>query len=215
MAREDDDELYESPRVTRAMRRNQPTTDQLSRGGASSADPLNPNWRSERVAGRARTSRSMPFSRQEFALWLQYGGWRFILAAVAILALGVALYVLSQPGPSPLPQRGENPVAEEPLVPTLPSIATVTPAAATAPPATPVPQSPIGQQLQVTGTGSEGLFLRIEPSTNNQPIKTLPESSIVTVIGEPTVAEGRTWQRGRDEFGAEGWAAGDYLTPVE
>jgi hypothetical protein len=213
MAREDDD-LQEVPRVTRATRRDQPSTDRLSRGAVES-DTLNPNWRSDRAGGRARASRSMPFSRQEFALWLQYGGWRFILAAVAILVVGGALYILSQPGPTPLPQTIEEPAAEEPLAPTLPSFATVTPSALTPIPATAAPAGLSGQQLRVTGTEGLGLFLRAEPTTANQPLKTLAENSVVTVLGEPTTAEGITWLRVRDETGAEGWAAQEFLQPAQ
>ncbi|MEN9934343.1 MAG: hypothetical protein RLZZ387_922 [Chloroflexota bacterium] len=213
MAREDYDP--QEPRATRSMRREQPSTDRLSQTDAH-GDPLNPNWRSERAgAGRSRNSRSVPFSRQEFTLWLQYGGWRFILVAVAILFVAATLYLLSQPGPSAMPQAGEQPADELPqVVATLPAIATVTPSPATPEPTAP-PAGAVGQQLRVTGTGAEGLFLRAEPSTNNQPIKTLPESSVVTVVGEPTSAEGRTWLRVRDETGAEGWAASDFLQPAQ
>lgn len=213
MAREDDD-LQENPRVTRATRRDQPSTDRLSRGAVES-DPVNPNWRSDRGSGRARSARSMPFSRQEFALWLQYGGWRFILAAVAILVVGGALYILSQPGPTPLPQTSEEPAEEAALAPTLPAFATVTPSALTPMPATAAPASLTGQQLRVTGTEGLGLFLRAEPTTANQPLKTLAENSIVTVISEPTTAEGVIWLRVRDEAGSEGWAAQEFLQPAQ
>ena len=205
----------QDPRSTRATRRDQPTTDRLSRGADAVSDPLNPDWRSDRATRRGRASRSMPFTRQEFALWLQYGGWRFILAAIAILVVGAALYLLSQPGPGPLPQAGEEPAAGEVLAPTLPALGTVTPLSATLPPAPTTAPSLVGQQFRVTGTGAEGLFLRPEPASGNAPLKTLIESSVVTVIGEPTEAEGRTWYQVRDEAGSEGWAAAEFLKPAQ
>jgi hypothetical protein len=212
MARDEYDP--QDARATRSARHDQPTTDRLSRGGGAN-DPLNPNWRSERAGGRSRTSRSMPFSRQEFALWLQYGGWRFLLAAVAIVVVGAALYILSQPGPEPLPQPGEEPVAEAPLQATLPALGTVTPAAATVPPAPTAPPSLVGQQRRVTGTEGLGLFLRAEPTTSNQPIKTLNEGTVVTIIGDERIAEDISWLQVRDETGAEGWVASQYLQPAQ
>jgi hypothetical protein len=213
MAREDHDP--QNPRVTRPMRRDHPSTDRLSPDDAQ-VDPLNPGWRSTRSTGRGRRSGSVPFSRQELALWLQYGGWRFLLAAVAILAVAGTLYVLSQPGPTPLPQATEEEAALPELVATLPALATATPAATT-PVSTSAPQVATGQQLRVTGTDAQGLFLRAEPNTDpsNPPLKTLPEGAIVTVIGEPTTAAGRTWLRIRDESGSEGWAASDFLKPAQ
>lgn len=211
-----DDQNPPDPRATRTMRRDQSSTDRLTQDAPGHGDPLNPNWRSDRSGGRARTSRSMPFSRQEFARWLQYGGWRFILAAAAIIVVAAALYILSQPGPTPLPQSGETPAEELPqVVATLPAIASVTPAAATAVSATATPQSAAGQQLRVTGTGELGLFLRAEPNTNNQPLKTLVEGTVVTVVGDPTTIDNRTWFRVRDADGSEGWAASDFLKPVQ
>jgi hypothetical protein len=208
-----DDQTPPDPRATRTMRRDQPSTDRLGQGGAH-GDPLNPNWRSDRAGARTRPSRSMPFSRQEIALWLQYGGWRFLLAAAAIVLVAAALYILSQPV-TPLPLAGEEPAAAPAvLAPTLPALATATPSAATPAP-TPAPASAAGQQLRVTGTEGLGLFLRSAPSTNNQPIKTLPDDTIVTVLEGPTTAEGRTWLRIRDAAGAEGWVASDFLKPAQ
>ncbi|HWQ13875.1 MAG TPA: SH3 domain-containing protein [Roseiflexaceae bacterium] len=208
-----DDQTPPDPRATRTMRRDQPSTDRLGQGGAY-GDPVNPNWRSDRPGARGRGARSMPFSRQEFALWLQYGGWRFLLAAAAILMVAAALYILSQP-PAPLPLGGEEPAVEQPVAaPTLPVVSTVTPSAATPAP-TAAPTSAAGQQLRVTGTEGLGLFLRPAPSTNNQPIKTLPDDTVVTVLEGPTSAEGRSWLRVRDASGAEGWAAAEFLKPVQ
>lgn len=204
MAREDDDQ---NPRATRSMRRDQPATDRLGQDDAA-GDPLNPGWRSTRSATRRRAG-SVPFSRQELALWLQYGGWRFILAAIAILAVAGTLYVLSQPAPAPLPLSEEQP--EPDLVATLPALATSTPAAATPAPSA-APQAS-GQQLRVTGTEGLGLFLRPEPNTNNQPLKTLADDTLVTVLEGPTTIDGREWVRVRDDSGAEGWVASEFLTP--
>jgi hypothetical protein len=76
------------------------------------------------------------------------------------------------------------------------------------------PTTPLNVRLRVQGTGALGLFLRPEPNRNSTPIKTLPEGTIVTVVGEDSVQPDRVWKRVRDPEGAEGWAAADYLAPV-
>jgi hypothetical protein len=211
MARQahDPQEEQHAPRPAR----REPSTDRLGTPTTAS-DPVNPNWRSTRSANRGRRAASVPLSRQDFALWLQYGGWRFLLIAAALVILGGGLFALSQPAPGPLPRTAEEPTADlvarvtpRPLQPT------VTASAATPPPAAaPAAQ---GARFRVTGTGAEGLFLRPEPNTAQPPLKTLPEGSVVTIIGEDTVAADRVWKRVRDESGAEGWAASDFLSPAE
>ena len=71
-----------------------------------------------------------------------------------------------------------------------------------------------GAQFRVTGTGSEGLFLRKDPNSDTPPLKTLAEGTIVMIIGEDFSAPDRVWKKVRDPDGAEGWAAADWLKPV-
>jgi uncharacterized protein YgiM (DUF1202 family) len=91
--------------------------------------------------------------------------------------------------------------------------ATVTPFPATTP--TSVPLATTGARFRVTGTGTEGLFLRPEPTTDGAPIATLPEGSEVTIIGEDSVKPDRVWKHVRDAGGAEGWVAADFLQPIQ
>jgi len=148
-------------------------------------------------------------------LWLQYDGWKFVLAAIAIVLAGIVLFMLSQanaPAPLRLSDVTSEPQLQIVLTP-LPDQPTVTPDPLTST-VTLTPIVSLNVQLRVQGTGSEGLFLRPEPNRNSRPIKTLPEGTIVTVVGEDSVQPDRVWKRVRDPEGAEGWAAADYLVPV-
>ncbi|MGQ9548083.1 MAG: SH3 domain-containing protein [Roseiflexus sp.] len=196
-------------RTPRSPRREQQDTERLSSG--DHAEPVNPAWRRTRSAGRQPRS-GASFS-QELLLWLQHDGWKFVLAAIAIVLTGGVLFVLSQSNtPTPLPGAASEPQPPIVLTP-LPEQPTVTPDPLTSTLSL-TPTTSLNVQLRVQGTGALGLFLRPEPNTNNTPIKTLPEGTIVTVIGEDAVQPDRVWKRVRDPEGAEGWAAADYLAPV-
>lgn len=201
------------PRAPRSPRRDPRDTERLNPD--DHAEPVNPAWRRTRSA--ARPSRGgAPFT-QELILWLQHDGWKFVLAAMAIILAGIVLFMLSQAGsPEPLPsgRSATEPQSQPPIVLTpLPEQPTVTPDPLTST-LTLTPTTPLNAQLRVQGTGALGLFLRPEPNLNNTPIKTLPEGTIVTVVGEDSVQPDRVWKRVRDAEGAEGWAAADYLVPV-
>jgi hypothetical protein len=196
-----------------AAERPRSRTDRLEGGRSPAGEPINPQWRSTRTSGRTRSVRSIPTSGQDFALWLQFGGWRFVLAVGAIVVVIALLIILTgQPAAEPLAGGDIEPTlapASQPslLQTPLPTI-TMAPASPTAPPAV------TGVRFRVTGTGAEGLFLRPEPNTNGPPLKTLPEGSEVTIIGEDSVQSDRVWKHVRDAVGAEGWVAADFVREV-
>jgi hypothetical protein len=72
-----------------------------------------------------------------------------------------------------------------------------------------------GAQFRVTGTGELGLFLRADHNTNGEPVKTLPEGTVVTIIGEDFSGPDRVWKNIRDPEGTEGWVAADFLKPAQ
>jgi Cellulase (glycosyl hydrolase family 5) len=66
-------------------------------------------------------------------------------------------------------------------------------------------------ELRVSGTGGEGLSLRVNPSSTALRIKTLAEGASVQAMGGEQSAEGRVWKQVKDSSGATGWAAAQYL----
>jgi hypothetical protein len=215
MGREEPDP--QNARTTRSTRRTTQPTDRLDDDRPAYGDPVNPDWRGSRAA-RRRRSQGLPSSRQEFVLWLQYGGWRVLLAAgVLVLVLIGLIYLTRVPSNAASPFGRPTESAAVGQAPVLPVQPTVTPRVVT--PTLEVAQSGAGAaggaQFRVVNTGAEGLFLRPDHSTDGTPLKTLPEGTIVTVIGEDFSAPNRVWKHVRDPEGTEGWAAADFLQAVQ
>jgi hypothetical protein len=153
-------------------------------------------------------------------LWLQYGGWRVLLAAGMLVAILIGLIYITRTPPqaaSPFGRPTEAAVSGSgPLtVPILPTVtpAVISPTLTTAPASANNPGS--GAQFRVFNTGTEGLFLRPDHSTDGAPLKTLPEGTIVTVIGADFSGPDFVWKHVRDPEGAEGWAAAKFLQAVQ
>ena len=94
MGREEPDP--QDARTTRSTRRTTQPTDRLDDAGPAYGDPVNPDWRGSRATRRGRRSQGLPSSRQEFVLWLQYGGWRVLLAAGVLVLVLIGLIYLTR-----------------------------------------------------------------------------------------------------------------------
>jgi serine/threonine protein kinase len=70
---------------------------------------------------------------------------------------------------------------------------------------TPIPYLHVGGQARVY-VEDEGLKLRAGPGTNYDVLENMPKGTIVTLIGDPTTAQGYNWWRVRSPNGREGWA---------
>jgi hypothetical protein len=181
----------------------------------SQREPVNPGWRSERATG-ARGGRKgragLPASPQEFQLWLQAGGWRYVAGIAGLLiVLLIALLAYGRSG-----QRETGLTTEQDLAATSVLSAdsgatpldqpTITIAQPTLPPAPTF--------FTITGTSGQGLFLRPDPSTSGAPITTLPDGTRVEQIGEDAQGGDITWRKVRTEQGQEGWVAVQFLAPA-
>src|SRR6266511_1186891 len=125
MGREEFDP-YET-RTTRSPRRGDPPTDRLDDERPAHGDPVNPDWRA-RTTRRNRRGQGLPSSRQEFVLWLQYGGWRVLLAAgVLVVVLIGLIYLTRRPSSAASPFGKPTAAAALGGAPILPLQATVTP----------------------------------------------------------------------------------------
>jgi hypothetical protein len=219
MGREERDP--QDARTTRSTRRTTQPTDQLDDAEPAFSDPVNPDWRGSRAARRGRRSQGLPTSRQEFVLWLQYGGWRVLLAAGVLVVVLIGLIYLTR-----LPSSAASPfgrpteaaaLGQAPILPLQPTVTprVITPTLGIAQNGTGVGASSGGAQFRVFNTGAEGLFLRPDHSSEGTPLKTLTDGTIVTVVGEDFSAPNRVWKHIRDADGTEGWAAADFLQAVQ
>ncbi|HEX5692504.1 MAG TPA: SH3 domain-containing protein [Roseiflexaceae bacterium] len=222
MARDDYDQ--EDVRATRSSRRTTQPTDRLDLDDSGPTTASDPNWRRERSTRRRRAA-SFPTSRQEFALWLQYGGWRIVSIAAAVVVIAtLALVFLRGMNRTPLTLATPTPASSainQPRLTPQPSVTPLSNATASAatqggsPSGTAVASgSSSGAQFRVTGTGELGLFLRADHNTTGEPVKTLPEGTVVTVVGDDFSGPDRVWKKIRDAEGTEGWAAADFLKPA-
>jgi hypothetical protein len=71
-----------------------------------------------------------------------------------------------------------------------------------------------GPAFTVSGTGTQGLFLRQDHTTTAQVLATLPEGTRVESLGESFNDGTRDWLRVRTPTG-EGWVAQQYLQPAQ
>lgn len=148
-----------------------------------------------------RTTQRGTYSRT--STWreiIMMGGWRLILAMVLLVFIFVVWALLSD-------YKQDDVVTTQPIdAPAIDS--------------TPLPtMTPLAgdslAQVRVTGTGTSGLRMRSAASRAAEPIKTLPEGTVLTIIGDKSVDGNTTWLNVRDGAGAEGWVAESYTTPIE
>ena len=147
----------------------------------------------------------------------------FVVAAVGLMIFLVA----TRPADLPLPTVTAIVVTAPPAAvmatPTIQSPPTAAPTATSAP-VQPIPPPPpagsiqLGDFVQVTGTGEDGILnLRAEPSTNS-PVQYLAiEREVLQVQAGPQDADGFTWWYLVDPATNTkyGWAVQNYLQVVE
>jgi hypothetical protein len=76
-------------------------------------------------------------------------------------------------------------------------------------------QLPQGKWMKVSATGSYGLRLRSGPGLSYDTAGVFDEGAELQVIDGPQRADDIDWWRLKGENGETGWAAGDYLVPVD
>jgi hypothetical protein len=83
----------------------------------------------------------------------------------------------------------------------------------TSTPITPaVTTTPIAR-VRVSGTDGTGVNLRAQPRANAESLGVLPEGTLLDVVGDDVVANGRTWRNVRTLTGESGWVTAQYLSP--
>lgn len=196
------------------------STEQLSPTGDdwSNREPLNPGWRSERSTGRRPTRRgALPSSPQEFQLWLQAGGWRYIVGIaglLVVLLIAALAFSRNEQRQAGLPPVGEEQPATSADAPVLGagSSGAGTDGLPTTIPASPTPAQP--SFFVVTGTDGQGLLLRPQASREGDALATLPDGTRVEQVGDDVPGGDYVWRRVRAPNGQEGYVAVDFLTPA-
>lgn len=106
-----------------------------------------------------------------------------------------------------------------PPTPTLPIVATIPPTATAKPEfSTPVANSQIkiGDYVQISNTGGDGLRIRSGPGTSNPPLFLGMESEVFKVVDGPKESDGYVWWNLTAPYDDKraGWAASNFLTVV-
>jgi hypothetical protein len=189
--------------------------ERLTPPGSEQTPPVNPGWRRVYQGQRRAPNRAgLPTSPQEFQLWLQRGGWIYILGLAAFLVLLLIVVLFITGGEES--QAGREVELVRPTVTTaaLSSASVATNATQPIAPTALVVPTVVPQRFVVTGTSGQGLFLRSEASTASTIITTLPEGTVLEQIGAEVLAPDRLWRHVRTPDGREGYVAGDFLTKV-
>jgi hypothetical protein len=147
-----------------------------------------------------------------------------LVAIVAVgyllFRVGMSFFEAGRPDPTSIATAPAGPVL---VPPTLSAVGSPVPGASPSPvtggtvispSASPSPSAAAaGVKMKIGNTEGQGANMRQRPSTTAPILRTLPESTVVEVIGGETNAEGRSWRNVRDPGGATGWVASDLLSP--
>jgi uncharacterized protein YgiM (DUF1202 family) len=135
------------------------------------------------------------------------------------------------PRPAATPTLPSTPTAAAPsesgASPTGTPTVTPTPAGTPSPPDGPPGESPERvapeggeeptrgpERVEVYGTGGTGANLRARPGRTGDVLKSVPDGSQLTIVGEDEVADGVTWRNVQTEDGLTGWLATEVIKTV-
>jgi hypothetical protein len=146
-----------------------------------------------------------------------------VLGTLAVLVILLAIWGLIMRGIASAQTLPEEPTAVVQVIPpptsTSPSIATLPPTATPKPEfSTPVPNSQIkiGDYVQISNTGGDGLRIRSGPGTSNPPLFLGMESEVFKVTDGPKESDGYIWWDLAAPYDntRAGWAASNFLSVV-
>ncbi|HSO27010.1 MAG TPA: hypothetical protein VLS48_03005 [Anaerolineales bacterium] len=154
--------------------------------------------------------------RSFFNLGMVLGG---LAIAVILASLAIALLWFTRPGPRPVgASTAVLQVIEAPTMTPIPPtpLPEVTPTGFTQA-NTGSGEIEIGTLVQVSGTGGDGLRLRMEPGLNSQVRLLGSESEVFQVSDGPRDQDGYIWWYlvGPDDPTRHGWAVSDFLIQAE
>ena len=150
--------------------------------------------------------------KEHLTIWVILGA----LAVAGGLIVLLALLFLLAPPPA---QSASQPLAELTVIPApsmTPTRSQPTPSPTGAVSGQIVDGIGVGMFVQISGTGGDGLRLRVGPSTNDDPRFLGYEAEVFKVKDGPQLADGFTWWLLEAPYdpGRSGWAASKYLSVV-
>ena len=74
--------------------------------------------------------------------------------------------------------------------------------------------TPEPERVEVSGTGSQGANLRAEPGRRGSVLRSVPDGSHLTIVGDDRDADGIAWRNVRTDDGATGWLAREVIRTV-
>jgi hypothetical protein len=122
--------------------------------------------------------------------------------ALATRPTGVTI----QPAPATKPEDEEE--DEEEDGPALSTSPTPGPGSSASAPAS----KPAGEQVKVTEAG--GVNMRERPGPTGPVIKTVPEGTVLRIVGPDQQMDGKAWRNVRDDTGSTGWIVAELLEPA-
>lgn len=139
-----------------------------------------------------------------------------ILIALLLLAITVTLVSWSRPGP--LPMEMGTAIINVIAAPTETALpVTVPPAPSPTTPVAATGELIIGDMVEVSGTGGDGLRLRFAPGLNSQIRLLGAEGEIFQLVDGPQQSDNYIWWylENPEDRSRRGWAVVDFLVPVQ
>lgn len=81
-------------------------------------------------------------------------------------------------------------------------------------PTAPPSAKPAGEQVKVGNTDGGGANLRERPGASAPIVKTVPDGTVLQIVGADQAMDGVPWRNVRDEGGTQGWMAAELLEPA-
>jgi uncharacterized protein YgiM (DUF1202 family) len=79
------------------------------------------------------------------------------------------------------------------------------------PPAIAAPEPPPVEKVRVANTNGSNLNLRAKAGERGERLKSVPEGSVLEVVGEDATADGLVWRNVRDTAGTSGYVAAKFV----
>jgi hypothetical protein len=68
-----------------------------------------------------------------------------------------------------------------------------------------------GERVRVINTGESGANLRERPGSTAPVVKTVPDGTVLSVVGADQQMDGRGWRNVREPEGTQGWVAAELV----